>query len=60
MTAAVFRQPANRPQSHSVMCSNPLNAPAHKIREPLAAQRPSFVPTSRRVHKDCFTDPPLG
>ena len=40
----------------SAMVLNSFNMPPYKIRGPLVAQRPSFVPASRRVHKDCFTE----
>ena len=39
----------------SAMVLNSFNVLPYKIRGPLVAQRPSFVPASRRVHKDCFT-----
>lgn len=37
------------------MVLNSFNCPPGKIKGPLVAQRPSFVPASRRVHKDYFT-----
>ena len=39
----------------SAMVLNSFNVLPYKIRGPLVAQRPSFVPASRRVHKDYFT-----